>query len=129
MDSPLLEFTLLLSNADRAGSPTDRDSWRFFTNHAPVLACLLGDPEARLRDIAARVGITERAAYDLVRDLERGGYIRVRRVGRRNHYEGCGVRPSGGLARPGSLGGLVGHLVAELDGSPENVVPGGDEAP
>ena len=119
-DWPSLEFTLLLSDADKAGRvPHRSDSWRFFTNHGHVLACLVGDPDARLRDIADRVGITERAAHDLVRDLERGGYIRVRRVGRRNQYEVCGVRSSGGLAGPGGLGRLVGLLVAELDGSLE----------
>jgi DNA-binding Lrp family transcriptional regulator len=106
--------------------PHRSDSWRFFTNHAHVLACLVGDPDARLRDIADRVGVTERAAHDFVRDLERGGYIRVRRVGRRNQYEVCGLGASGGLAGPGILGGLVGLLVAELDETVETVVPGGD---
>lgn len=104
------------------------DSWRFLNNHAHVLACLVGDPQARLRDIAARVGITERAAHDLVMDLQRGGYIRVRRVGRRNHYEVSGVRSFGGPGEPGSLGGLVGLLIAELDGTLETAVPGEDGA-
>ena len=108
--------------------PHRSDSWRFLTNHAHVLACLVGDPEARLRDIAERVAVTERAAYDLVRDLERGGYIRVRRVGRRNEYEVPVVRPSGGLAGSRTLGGLVGLLVAELDGTLETVLPGGEGA-
>ena len=122
---PTLELTLLRSDADKAGKvPHRSDSWRFFTNHAHVLACLVGDPDARLRDIADRVRVTERAAHDLVRDLERGGYIRVRRVGRRNQYEICGVRPSAG---PGGLGRLV-SLLAELDGTRETVVPGGDGA-
>ena len=108
--------------------PHRSDSWRFFTNHAHVLACLVGDPQARLRDIAARVGVTERAAHDLLRDLERGGYIRVRRVGRRNQYEVCGVGSSGGLPGSRGLGRLVDLLVAELDGSLETVVPGGEQA-
>ena len=100
------------------------DSWRFLTNHAHVLACLVGDPQARLRDIAARVGITERAVHDLIGDLQCGGYIRVRRVGRRNHYQVRGVRSE----EPGSLGGLVGLLIAELDGTVETALPGGDGA-
>ncbi len=123
------EFTLRLSHADKAGGMSHRsDSWRFLTNHAHVLACLVGDPQARLRDIAASVGITERAAHDLVGDLQRGGYIRVRRVGRRNHYQVRGVRPYGGPEEPGSLGGLVGLLIAELDGTLETALPGGDGA-
>jgi DNA-binding MarR family transcriptional regulator len=73
--------------------PLRSDDWQFFTNHTHVLVCLASDPDLRLRDIAARVGITERAAHDLVKDLERAGYVRVRRVGRRNRYEVCGQLP------------------------------------
>lgn len=108
--------------------PCRSDNWRFFTNHAHVLACLAGDPEARLREIAHRVGITERAAHDLIGDLARSGYVRIHRVGRRNQYEVCGVRPTGGLAQPPCLGRLVGLLVAELDGSLQPVSAAGEEA-
>jgi len=62
-------------------------SWTFLTNHAHVLNCIAEDPESRLRDIAARVGITERAAQGIVSDLETGGYLTRTRVGRRNTYE------------------------------------------
>jgi len=65
--------------------PTGR-SWTFLTNHGHVLLAVADDPQMRLRDIAARVGITERAAQLIVADLERGGYLRKERVGRRNHY-------------------------------------------
>ena len=60
--------------------------WTFLTNHAHVLLALSEDAEMRLRDIATRVGITERAAQIIVTDLERGGYVVKQRVGRRNHY-------------------------------------------
>ena len=62
-------------------------TWTFLTNHAHVLNCIAEDPESRLRDIAARVGITERAAQAIVSDLESGGYLTRTRVGRRNTYE------------------------------------------
>lgn len=62
-------------------------SWTFFTNHTHVLLCIRQDPEIRLRDVAALVGITERAAQAIVSDLEREGYLRRERVGRRNRYE------------------------------------------
>jgi DNA-binding MarR family transcriptional regulator len=62
-------------------------SWTFLTNHAHVLLCIAQDPGTRLRDVAARVGITERAAQRIVGDLEAAGYLERRRVGRRNHYE------------------------------------------
>jgi DNA-binding IclR family transcriptional regulator len=61
--------------------------WRFLTNHAHVLVCIAADPTARLRDIAESVGVTERTATQLVRDLEQAGYLTKTRTGRRNHYE------------------------------------------
>ena len=61
--------------------------WDFLTNHAHVLICLKRDPSARMRDVAAAVGITERAAQRIVAELERGGYISRRRDGRRNRYD------------------------------------------
>ena len=123
------EFKFLLSAADKAGTvPCRSDNWRFFTNHAHVLACLADDPEARLREIADRVGVTERAAHDLIGDLERSGYVRIHRVGRRNHYEVFGARPTDGLARPPWLGKLVGLLFAELEGSLQPGSAAGAEA-
>ncbi len=60
--------------------------WTFLSNHGHVLVGLAADPEARMRDIAAQVGITERAVQMIVRDLEEAGYLVRQRVGRRNHY-------------------------------------------
>lgn len=60
--------------------------WTFLTNHAHVLFCLSSDPEIRLRDVADRVGITERAVQRIVTELETGGYITRQRQGRRNTY-------------------------------------------
>ena len=57
------------------------------TNHAHVLECIAADPTARLRDLAASVGITERTAAVIVTDLEQAGYLTKTRNGRRNHYE------------------------------------------
>ena len=62
-------------------------SWNFLTNHAHVLLCIARDPEVRLRDVAALVGITERAVQRIVTDLEAAGYLKVSKAGRRNRYE------------------------------------------
>ncbi len=62
-------------------------AWTFLTNHAHVLVCIAQDPDARLRDLAESVGITERAVHRIVRDLSEEGYVEVRREGRRNHYQ------------------------------------------
>lgn len=61
--------------------------WTFLTNHAHVFICIALEPEIRLRDVAARVGITERAAQAIVADLVEDGYLTRTRVGRRNTYE------------------------------------------
>ncbi|MGN9841016.1 helix-turn-helix transcriptional regulator [Nonomuraea sp. H19] len=61
-------------------------SWTFLTHHARVLLEIARDPEARLRDIAARIGITERAVQGIVSDLHETGYLTREREGRRNHY-------------------------------------------
>jgi hypothetical protein len=59
----------------------------FITNHGRVLLHISGDPDARLRDIGAHLGITERRAYDIVTDLVLGGYVVKTRIGRRNRYD------------------------------------------
>ncbi|HXU23791.1 MAG: helix-turn-helix transcriptional regulator [Tepidiformaceae bacterium] len=61
--------------------------WTFLTNHAHVLLCITEDPNARLRDLAERVEISERAVKRIVSDLEHTGYITRKRFGRRNRYE------------------------------------------
>lgn len=61
-------------------------SWTFLTNHAHVILCLAADPDTRVRDIATRVGITERATLRIIADLVEAGYLHRHRVGRRTHY-------------------------------------------
>lgn len=56
------------------------------SNHAHVLLCLYVDPGSRGRDVASKVGITERAVQKIISDLETGGLIVRERVGRRNQY-------------------------------------------
>lgn len=69
------------------GDEPARSTWTFLTNHAHVLNCIAADPEMRLRDVAQRVGITERASQLIVADLADAGYVTRTRVGRRNRYE------------------------------------------
>ena len=61
-------------------------TWHFLSNHTQVLLCISADPDARFRDIAQMVGITERATQRIVADLIQTGYIERERVGRRNRY-------------------------------------------
>lgn len=66
--------------------PSGARRWTFFSNHAHVLVALADQPGARMRDLAERIGITERSVQRIVADLEAGGLIERHREGRRNAY-------------------------------------------
>ncbi|MFM7719203.1 MAG: helix-turn-helix transcriptional regulator [Actinomycetota bacterium] len=82
--------------------------WTFLTNHGHVLLAVAEDPEARVRDIAERVGITERAVHDILGDLEAEGYLERKRVGRRNRYR---LRRGRRFRHPAESGRTVDDLV------------------
>jgi DNA-binding MarR family transcriptional regulator len=90
-------------------------SWSFLTNHARVLICIAHDPGARLRDIAARTGITERTAHGIVADLTTAGYVRKQKDGRRNRYRIQSHLP---LPEPGSQELAIGEVLTLLTGTP-----------
>lgn len=83
-------------------------AWTFLSNHGHVLVHVSREPMARLRDVAASVGITERSAQAILADLEQGGYVTKVRVGRRNHYE---VHPELAFRHPAEAGRPVGDLL------------------
>jgi len=62
------------------------NDWTFFSNYAHVLVCLAEDPQARLRDVAGRVDITERTAVRLISQLDEAGILKRVKDGRRNSY-------------------------------------------
>jgi len=61
-------------------------NWTFLSNQSHVLYCISSWPDIRIRDIAEKVRITERAVQRIMAELERGGYLKRERVGRQNHY-------------------------------------------
>jgi DNA-binding IclR family transcriptional regulator len=87
------------------------ESWGFLTNHARVLLCLAHDPGARLRDIAASLGITDRSVYGIVTDLTAAGYVVKHRDGRRSHYQIQAHLP---LPEPASREPAIGEVLALL---------------
>jgi DNA-binding transcriptional ArsR family regulator len=89
--------------------------WDFLTNHAHVLVCVARDPGIRLREIAANVGITERAAHRILSELVDEGYVVRERQGRRNHYQ---VKTELPLRHPLASEHEVGDLLEVLIGSP-----------
>ena len=86
-------------------------TWSFLTNHARVLVCIALDPAARLRDIAASLGITERSAHGIVTDLADAGYVIKQKDGRRNRYQIQAHLP---LPEPGTTGPAIGEVLALL---------------
>jgi predicted ArsR family transcriptional regulator len=91
----------------------DQPTWFFLTNHANVLLTVARDGEARTRDIAERVGITERGAQRILGDLIAEGYVSKIKVGRRNRYT---VNRKGHLRRPGFEELEIGPLLDLLGG-------------
>ena len=89
-------------------------TWSFLTSHARVLLCIAHDPGTRLRDIAARLDITERSAYGIVTDLAEAGYIVKQKDGRRNRYQIQAHLP---LPEPTSRERTVGEILALLAGT------------
>ncbi len=61
-------------------------TWGFVTNHLYVFRMVAHEPTVTLREVAERIGITERAVQRIVAELEEGGYLMRVREGRRNRY-------------------------------------------
>ena len=103
----------------KSSSGNSAPRWSLLTNHGHVLACIAADPEARLRDIAETVGITERTATQIVNDLEEAGYLTRTRVGRRNRYQLDGERKVRMPRLPSmTVAQLLGVLLQALEQQP-----------
>jgi predicted transcriptional regulator len=79
-----------------------------FTNHAHVLVLIAQQPDLRMREIAAKVGITERAVQRIVDDLTATGYIAVTKDGRRNRYQ---IQQNSPMQHPLAKHRNIGELV------------------
>jgi DNA-binding MarR family transcriptional regulator len=95
-------------------------TWGFLTNHAHVLLCIARDPRSRARDIAAQVGITERATQRILADLIADGYVTRTKIGRRNNYK---INPRGQLRHPALRDLSIGSLIDVLNGDGQHKPP------
>lgn len=85
--------------------------WTFLTNHSQVLLCIAKNQRITAREIAATVGITERAVQRILDDLEEAGYISRTRDGRQNRYAIHGEQP---MRHPAQQGLSIQELLALL---------------
>ena len=99
----------------RAAPQTERPThrWTFLTNHAHVLILIKAQPELILREVAARVGITERAVQRIIQDLESAGFIQRQKVGRQNQYLVLTEQP---LRHPIEAHRTIGDLIKLING-------------
>ncbi len=97
----------------RSDSVDAASRWTFLTNHAHVLIALAANPDLVLREVALRVGITERGVQRIVQDLEDHGFIRREKVGRKNHYLVLTDQP---LRHPIEAHRTIGDLLRLING-------------
>lgn len=86
--------------------------WTFLTNHSHVLVLLSRNPSIVLREVALRVGITERAVQRIIADLEAAGFIEREKIGRQNHYH---IRRDRTLRHPIESHCTIGELLDLLN--------------
>jgi len=92
---------------------TEGPRWTFLTNHAHVLTVLASEPGLVLREVALRVGITERAVQRIVVDLDESGFLEIEKVGRQNHYK---VLKNQSLRHPIEAHRSIGDLLKMITG-------------
>lgn len=100
------------SRPERMAS-TETHRWTFLTNHSHVLILLSQHPAMVLREVAAHVGITERAVQRIIADLEAAGCIEIEKMGRRNRYR---ILNSQSLRHPIEAHHTIGDLVRMIVG-------------
>jgi DNA-binding transcriptional ArsR family regulator len=99
-----------------------RPTWTFLTNHGHVLLSVAADPQTRIADIAARVGITPRSTLQILKDLEDGGYLHRIRDGRRTRYA---IEPHQHFRHPATASWEIDGLLRLFSGA----APPADAAP
>jgi hypothetical protein len=92
-------------------------SWTLLTGHGHVLVEITRSPDARIRDISAEVGLTERTVQAIVADLEAAGYLTRTRTGRRTRYT---VHHDSLFRHPAQDGHRVGPFLTLLAADDEN---------
>lgn len=64
-----------------------KSTWTFITNHGTVLSMIGQHNFITIREIASKLGITERTVHRILKDLLAEGYIIKTKDGKLNRYE------------------------------------------
>jgi Mn-dependent DtxR family transcriptional regulator len=93
--------------------------WAFFSNYGHVLIFLAENPKARLRDVSAAIGITERAVQKIVHDLQASDFLTIKKQGRRNQYK---INRRKHLRHRVVSGATVGQLINTINFPPDKPI-------
>lgn len=108
------------------GGPEQAEgAWTLLTGHGHVLVEIARNPDARIRDMSAVVGLTERTVQAIVADLETAGYLTRDRAGRRNVYT---VNPEKLFRHPAQEGHRVGPFLALLAAAGDDLAGSGGKS-
>lgn len=88
-----------------------RPQWAFVTSHGAMLIEVARNPDATVKQLAARVILTERQAHRVLADLVDAGYVTRERIGRRNRYR---IHADRKMRYPALLQHKVGDLLEPL---------------
>lgn len=100
------------------------------TAHGRALVAIVQNPDARMRDLAELIGVTERTAQTIVADLEAAGYLTRTRVGRRNRYSVDLAQPFRHSAQHGHLVGPFLQMLSTLpNAAAHQPAPAGEQEP
>src|SRR6185437_5101411 len=101
------------------GDPGERDGgWTLLTGHGHVLVEIARNPDARIRDLSAVAGLTERTVQAIVADLEAAGYLTRTRTGRRTRYT---INHDSVFRHPAQDGDRVGPFLSLLAASGQDL--------
>ncbi|MBS2547501.1 MarR family transcriptional regulator [Catenulispora sp. NL8] len=102
----------------------ERRKWTLLTSHGHVLVEIARNPQARVRDLSAIIGITERTTQAIIADLERAGYVERVKIGRRTHYV---LHPDNPFRHAAQEGLQVGPFLDLLTGTDQVDIPTPEE--
>ncbi len=64
-----------------------KEDWNLVSTHGAVLYCIAARRACTVKELAQDLSLTTRHVWGIIRDLRRSGMLRIRKEGRRHHYD------------------------------------------